>query len=58
MRNLLSRSQLDEWRHFEETVDDLESENRKLNDYYECLIECDILNRNQCKRICRRLLLA
>ena len=57
MRNLLSRSQLDEWRHFEETVDDLESENRKLNDYYECLIECDILNQNQCKRICRRLLL-
>ena len=57
MRNLLSRSQLDEWRHFEDTVDDLESENRKLNDYYECLIECDILNQNQCKRICRRLLL-
>ena len=58
MRNLLSRSQFDEWRHFEDTVDDLESENRKLNDYYECLVECDILSQNQCKRICRRLLLA
>ena len=41
MHNLLSRAQLDEWRHFEDTVDDLEIENQKLNDYYECLIECD-----------------
>ena len=43
MHNILSRSQLDEWRHFEATVDDLDIENQKLNDYYECLIECDTL---------------
>tara|TARA_S200002703_G_scaffold11_1_gene13 strand:+ start:100 stop:321 length:222 start_codon:yes stop_codon:yes gene_type:complete len=73
MHNLLSRSQLDEWRHFENTLDDIEVEdqllsidksitlidieNQKLNDYYECLIECDALNQHQCKPICRRILM-
>jgi len=72
MHNLLSRSQLDEWRHFENTIDGIEFENHlrsidksinridndneKLNDYYECLIECDALNDTQCKRICRKIL--
>jgi hypothetical protein len=56
MHNLLTRNQLDEWRHFEQTLDDLEVENQKLNDYYECLIECDALNQSQCKRICKFLL--
>ena len=57
MHNITSRNQLDEWRHFEETVDEFEIENQKLNDYYECLIECDLTNQNQCKRICKRLLM-
>lgn len=57
MKNLLSRSQFDEWRHLEETIDELEIEDRKLDDYYECLVECDALNQNECKRICRRILL-
>ena len=56
MHNLLTRNQLDEWRHFEQTLDDLEVENQKLNDYYECLIECDALDQTQCKRICKILL--
>ena len=72
MHNLLSRAQLDEWRHFENTIDGIEfenhlrsidksinridSDNEKLNDYYECLIECDALNDTQCKRICRKIL--
>ena len=56
MHNLLTRNQLDEWRHFEQTLDDLEVENQKLNDYYECLIECDALDQTQCKRICKFLL--
>ena len=51
MHNLLSRSQLDEWRHFEDTLDELTIENQKLNDYYECLIECDLLDQGSCKRI-------
>ena len=57
MHNITSRNQLDEWRHFEDTVDELTIENRKINGYYECLIECDILNQTQCKKICKRLLL-
>ena len=56
MHNLLTRNQLDQWRHFEQTIDNLEIENQKLNDYYECLIECDALDQSQCKRICRNLL--
>ena len=57
MHNLSSRNQLNEWRHFEDTIDELTVENQKINDYYECLIECDIQNQNQCKKICKRLLL-
>ena len=57
MHNITSRSQLDEWRHFENTVDEVDIEMQKLNDYYECLIECDLLNQAQCKRICKRILL-
>ncbi len=55
MHNLVSRSQLDEWRHFEDTVDELETELDILNDYYECLIECSD-TQSHCKRICRELL--
>ena len=56
MHNLLSRSQLDEWRHFEGTIDELEAENQKLDDYFECLIECDLLEQSSCKRICSYIL--
>ena len=42
MHNLMSRNQLDEWRHFEKTVNELEEELNLINDYYECLIECEI----------------
>jgi hypothetical protein len=55
MHNLLSRSQLDEWRHFEDTINQATSEQEKLNDYYECLIECDSLKQSECKKICRRM---
>jgi hypothetical protein len=57
MHNITSRSQLDEWRHFENTLDGVDAEMQKLNDYYECLIECDLTNQSQCKRICKRILL-
>ena len=57
MHNLLSRSQLDEWRHFENTLDSFELENQKLNDYYECLIECDSLNQHECKKVCKIILM-
>ena len=56
MHNILSRGQLDEWRHFEKTIHDLEIENQKINDYYECLIECDAIGNHACKSICRKIL--
>jgi hypothetical protein len=56
MHNLLSRAQLDEWRHLEDTLDEFAIEEQKISDYYECLIECDIQNQSQCKRICRSIL--
>lgn len=55
MHNLMSRNQLDEWRHFEKTVNELEDELNLINDYYECLIECDDAQ-SICKRICRHIL--
>ena len=57
MHNILSRNQLDEWRHFENTVDECDIEMQKLNDYYECLIECDINRQTACKKICRSVLM-
>ena len=57
MHNILSRGQLDEWRHFEKTIHDLEIENQNINDYYECLIECDAIGNNSCKKICRKILM-
>ena len=58
MHNITSRNQLDEWRHFEDTIDECDIEMQKLNDYYECLIECDLFNQSQCKRICRSMLMS
>jgi hypothetical protein len=56
MHNLLSRGQLAGWKHFEQSVDRAEVEYQKLNDYYECLIECNSLNQSKCKRVCRTIL--
>jgi hypothetical protein len=55
MHNLTSQSQLTEWRHLEQTIEEMEME--ALNDYYECLIECDIQTNKSCKRICKELLM-
>jgi len=57
MHNLLSTSQLNEWRRFEQTIDQAEEDTQRLNDYYECLIECDAQDSQSCKRICRGLLM-
>ena len=57
MHNLLSRAQLDEWRHLENTLDNIEVENQKLDDYFECIIECDALGQHECKKICRGILM-
>ena len=56
MHNLLSRAQFDEWRHLERTIDDLREDEQKISDYYECLIECDILRQQECKKVCKKIL--
>jgi hypothetical protein len=56
MHNLLSRAQFNEWRHLERSLDDLNLEEQKINDYYECLIECDVLKQQECKRVCKKIL--
>ena len=49
MHNLIPRSELDGWQHRNR------SDNEMLDDYYECLVECDS-RQNECKRICREIL--
>ena len=56
MHNLISRAQLQEWNHVETSIEGFD-ETEKINDYYECLIECDSLKQNQCKRICKEILM-
>jgi hypothetical protein len=55
MHNLISYNQLAGWEHFEQTVDRCNEQNDLINDYFNCLIECDD-NKQTCKRICRNLL--
>ena len=60
MHNIISRNQLQEWTHLGDIERNLESraeELDQLNDYYECLIECDLSNFASCKRICRQILM-
>ena len=52
MHNILSSNQLAEWNHFEEVNGS--DEVSLVNDYFDCLIDCDDDAAN-CKRICRRL---
>ena len=51
MNTIMSRNQMAEWNlHVE---DDQEE---RVNDYYECLIECED-DQSSCKRICKEVLL-
>ena len=51
MHNILSHNQLAEW-NLEDTPD---AEADLMNDYFDCLIECDDTQQS-CKRICKKLL--
>jgi hypothetical protein len=55
MHNLISYNQLAGWKHFEETVDECNEQLDRINDYFNCLIECDE-NKGVCQRICVELL--
>lgn len=51
-------AQLNEWKITEPPVDDFAvEEQERLNDYYECLIECSSLSAPECKRICKEVLM-
>lgn len=55
MHNLISRNQLAAWAHIDANLDRCNDELDLVNDYFDCLIECDE-DQGTCKRICRILL--
>ena len=55
MHNLLSYAQLNGWRRFDDTLNELSDENDKLDEYYECLIESG--DDHHSKRICKEILM-
>lgn len=55
MHNLISYNQLASWNHLEKTINEYVNNEEIINDYYQCLIECDD-HQQQCKRICREIL--
>jgi hypothetical protein len=55
MHNLISFNQLAGWKSLENTIDKFTEQNELMNDYFNCLIECDE-NQQSCKRICRDIL--
>jgi len=55
MHNLISHNQLAQWKILDETIDQCNEQNDLINDYFNCLIDCD--DKTQlCKRTCRELL--
>jgi len=59
MHNLISYNQLAGWKQsvsdLGHSIDKTIDESNLLNDYYNCLIECQD-DQSTCKRICRRIL--
>jgi hypothetical protein len=53
MHNLVSFNQL---AGFKLQDSELETSDNLINEYYECLVECDD-NQSVCKRICREVLI-
>ena len=57
MHNLMSRNQLDNYNHFIEYTPQSEQDNvDAMNDYFECIVECELEGSN-CKRICKEILM-
>jgi hypothetical protein len=55
MHNLISYNQLASWNNLENTLDGFIEQEELINDYYQCLIECDD-HQQECKRICKSIL--
>lgn len=61
MHNLISFNQLADWNDITQnlggTTEKSNEQNDIINDYYQCLIECDE-NQQVCKRICKEVLIS
>ena len=57
MHNLISYNQLASWKQLETTINEFTEQNELINDYYQCLIECND-NQTECKRVCKEILIA
>ena len=57
MHNLISFNQLAAWKQLEPTVNEFIDQHELMNDYFNCMIECDD-DQQECKRICRGILAA
>jgi hypothetical protein len=55
MSNLISQNQLASWKHLNKRLDDFMEQSEIINDYYQCLIECDD-KQQECKRVCKAIL--
>ncbi len=55
MHNLISFNQLAAWNNLEKTVNEFIDKHEVMNDYFDCLVECDE-NEQTCKRVCRSML--
>jgi hypothetical protein len=55
MQNLISYNQLAGWKQYEDSSGSTDDFDSSVNDYFQCLIECDDSAQN-CKRVCRSLL--
>jgi hypothetical protein len=57
MHNLISFNQLAAWKQLKPTVNEFIDQHELMNDYFNCMIECND-NQQECKRICRSILSA
>ena len=55
MHNLISFNQLAAWKQFESSINEFIDQHELMNDYFNCMIECDD-DQQSCKRICREML--
>ena len=55
MHNRISFNQLAGWLNIDESIDSSIEQTEIVNDYFNCLIECDD-DQATCKRICREVL--
>ena len=54
MHNLMSHNQLADWNHLGMS-DNTTEQSDLVNDYFNCLIECED-DQSSCKRICKEML--